>query len=948
MRFYPAFWLAVVLLFLLWMDAYLAQVVAHETWSDGATLTLHCESGASGCTRVSSGRRLDKHQQYSADMYWYSGSEKSPVIRLCGSDLHIEQTAQLAQLSSYIEPDTGAACYQLLPLSPEGRVKLHGIPPDLEAGSHIDASEVAAGWLVHFHFIENSEERDGHGIQAKEHDKALSSASNHTGNGFPYAQRRTQLRFRGNVLTAGDEGDPGDFPDTPRRPGYFDYSNTVLLVTPLAITTLSPLVDWLDNLVHNLWRIAFELSVNKDSDAPGAEEPTGYVIQLHTEHGTLVSILTRDDWLSLIQQNGVSAEGILSWFRQNESDIQHVQWLDALQCPLDHREAGGIPFIKPFIEPFIEQLPPPVSVETSVCGSFNIPGIIELGKKKKRESAAVSSSDGEKDGEKGGEKSGTTGALTSAVSTKGSSGGGGASGGGLPPAESEEESFESSAEELNLIRVLESFKGFRMLGHQYLLMALYGVGLLSFDDAVVLEAASKSEQQAKVKELAATIKDTDEKILFLQLIYFHLDSDGFYKTSLPSFMDSIPQVYRKSVQRCFQLNIDFPQDEESALEVLRKVTSVTFLSFSYINALHQAFAAEASFSRNSAYLNRCHSQGIAGYRTLYRDVHFHKFFETYLSPTFLNWLKGGASPWPDPELAIIDSAEMAIAMPGLSRLDSWATFLLEAYGNSALTFHQFKKLVEKSDVERYEAIGRVAATLDERRAARFLLTLVELLRKQHPLLAEKLIKQSGEGVRLCLFSSMRALPLPAETGEGDHWRRAFAASLLHHQNKDSVLSLESCLFSNFVLKKMLSFTCCQNRPLIELKCCMVVSLLSEFSVSYWGGGGVLKAMEQSKNKVGLRAYLNILELLTKSRPSLLGRHPRGEEAESGEAATKQHKSLVECPVCFLDMSTRPTVLCLNCLNAVCLSCGEKLCVNSRAECPMCRKLDLTIPRQFRN
>ena len=214
---------------------------------------------------------------------------------------------------------------------------------------------------------------------------------------------------------------------------------------------------------------------------------------------------------------------------------------------------------------------------------------------------------------------------------------------------------------------------------------------------------------------------------------------------IPDFMGSIPEPYREVVRQDFRLESGISGDEESALEILRRVTAVALSGDSYTSALKLEFTTANTGDDISRILMRCHSQGVEGYRRLYRDTVFRRFYDTFLSPACLDWLQGGLPPWPEPEEAIIQSAAQAMNMAGLSRLDSWGTFVLEAYGNSALTFHQFQRLVELPDEQRYEELRRVSATLDTRRDSRFLLTLSQTLKKQHPLLAERLIRQASDG-----------------------------------------------------------------------------------------------------------------------------------------------------------------------------------------------------------
>ena len=870
MRSCPAFGLACFFLILGIMGTRLIQAASLTAWNDESSLTFHYEAETGRHTRISSGQQPDRHQQSSANLYWYSESDKAPTITLCGNDLHIEQVAQnelVVLISSYIQSNT--ICYQLLPFKPEGHVKLHGIPSDWGTGSYIDASEVEADCLVHFHFVTDDKALERQVIEETPQSKSVSAASNYSRVGLPDIQPGTQPRYLDNILMAGDGGDSGDFPDHPRRPGYFDHSNAALLVSLLGINTLPPFSEWLGNLTHHLWRVVFGQNVEKGFDNPVVDVP--------------------------------------------------------------------------FIYSFLEQLSLPVSVETSVCDGSTVPGILELGKSKGQGQGGSSGEASSSNGEKKETKSSATVAGMGSVTIQNSGGNGGA-GGEQSPIGGKSAAFNSVTEELNLVEILASMSGFNWLQHNSILMALYGVGFLGFSEAVVLEQGGKTARIAKIKERAATIKDTSEKILFLQLIYYHMKSSLFNIGYLPGFMKSIPQAYHERVKQPFQLNIPFPQDEEAALEALRKLTSMAFLNGLMIDRLQMLFVGEVRDGNILKYLTICHSQGIAGYRKLYRVQYFRELYETHLPSCFIDCLQWNTSPWPEPEWLIIDSAAMAMAMPGLSTLDSWGTFLLEAYGNSAITLHQFKRLVALPDINRYEALQEVTATLDKRRAARFLWTLNRVLRKQHPKLAERFYQQVSEGVRSILDSDIEALPLPEETGEGDHWRRAFAASLSHYLNENSMKLLNKNLIINKVVDPEVEVYL--NQPLIEIKCSQVLDLLWEFPIgSSCHDMGVMRAIS---NPVGLRTYQSVLASLAANRLSLLSRRQKEPQAESGKSAAKKSKLSVPCPICREDMSTCGTVSCKKCENGMCLTCGEKLCKEEQGLCPYCKKNKLSIPRQFQN
>ena len=922
----------------------LVFAVDHTGENEAGTLTLRYDPGTGRYTKVSSGQLSVDQQTLSADLYWRSESESVPTIGFCGAErLRIAEDESMV-VARLLPGEQGEACYQLQFLQPEGRITLHDLDADWQQYSFIDTSEAVPGWMVHFRLSPDSVAPGAFPDNTHSGNQYAFRASNDSAPWLPPAQPR----FRSSLLVSGDGGDRGDFPDKPYRPGFPDAQESLLQVFPVIGNEQLPSVDWSwRKLFSNLWWLTYGSVAERHFDEMASDESTGYAIQVQTCHGKKTSILTRDEWRALVRQGGVTAEGIMAFLDQKEQNRwQHDQWYEELQDRLENQERDEEEIFSAGseIHTLLEQLTAPVTVDVSLCGDFQVPGIIQLGGGGKESGKQTRDGEGAS-GSKGSRQTTAPCASIGSVSTKGS-GGGGAPGGEKTPPEAESTELVSSAEELNLARILESFRGFDLLSHGRLLMAFYGQGLLSFDTAVVLVMARESDQKTKVKELAAAITDINEKILFLQLTYFHLNSEGYYREYLTDFIESIPQAYRKAVQQHFKLNIPFPQDEEAALEALRRVTSVAFPNYSYIKALKRSFAVEVQSSSDSAHLNQCHSQGIAGYRLLYRTAEFRKFFETHLPPAFIDWLKGGASPWPEPELSIIGSAEMAMAMPGLSRLDSWDTFLLEAYGNSALTFHQFKALVELPGIKRYEALRQVAATLDMRRAARFLLSLVELLRKQHPLLAEQLTRQADEGVRSILTSSMGVLPLPEETGEGDHWRRAFAASLSHYHDLDSVLTLENCLISNFVVE---SAGLDLNKKLIERKCQLVVRLLSEFSTSRnHPGRGIKRALEGAGNSQGLRIYLNMLESLARGRPSLLRQRPVESAGGDSQPIAKIKTPSVDCPVCLEDMSACPSVLCRVCENVLCLECGKRLCKERRGECPQCRKTELVIPRQFRH
>lgn len=898
----------------------------HSGKNEGHALLLRYEAETGRSIRLSSGPQLNHRRQYSADLYWQSGSGTEPVMVLCGNELRIEQDEPVAlTLTRYNEQsESGEACYQLQLFQPGGHALLHGITSYQETGNPVDTSGMVADWQFFFNFLAAPEKPEKLSVNDFSAGQQVTT-DNHT---IPWLPNDLP-RLRNHVLIPGG-ADSGDSPDNPRRPGRpFFYTQDTLLVLPVAGKAL---VDWLTLLASDFWRLAFAARHPSDSSA---QDPVGYVIHIYTCDGNQARFITRDEWQEMIRQNGLSAEGILTLLNQKDSDgqqsMEQLEALFSLPDPLYSREES--PVASSDINKLLVRLSPPVKVEVSTCSSFQVPGVLQLGGggKGKQTGAAPPAKREKKTG-----KSGTSGTLAG----EGSSGTGEASGGEQPPVDdlSAGPGQGSSEKDLCLVQILQSFPGFLSLTHRNLLMALYGMGFLSFE-----EAAGHRKPMEKMKQLAADITGTEKKVQFLQLIYLHLAHTVRHNFWIKSFMDSIPEPYHKAVQKHISLESSPSQDEESALETLRRTTAAALYGFSYSHTLAQVFTTDETRSDIARALMYCHSMGAEGYRKLYRETDFRQFYGTHLSPVFLGWLQGSPPPWREPELTMINSAEQAMAMKGLSRLDSWGAFLLEAYGNSALTFHQFQGLVELPDEQRYEAFKRVAASLDIRRAARFLWTLNQVLKKQHPVLSEQLIRQAGEEVRSNLTASIEMLPLPEETGEGDHWRRAFAVALKHYTGREALDILSLSCMSEAILE--LGSGPEYGLPNSENKLLLVIRLSSDKAEKDTVFSGGLEQALERNNIQGARTYAHMMEIFASSRPALLGKHTRVQEDMTTEEESDPD---IICAVCLEDMTNCPTVLCTNCENGVCLKCGKTLCKKSYGACPTCREKGLLIPRQLRD
>ena len=246
--------------------------------------------------------------EYSAELYWQSGSGIGPVIVLCGHALRLEQD-EPATLTGVSEPsESGEPCYQLQLLQPKGHILLHGIASYWETGNSIDASAMVADWQVAFNFLAVSE--DAERLSVNDFQPV---ANNHSTPWLPNILPRARNNIR---LTGGGYLD--DSPDNPRRPGrpFFDARESLLLVLPV---TGKALLDSLALLASDFWRLAFGAWYPSERSA---EEPAGYVIHIHTCDGSLTRFITRDEWRNLVSENELSASGILALLSQKDSDSQ--------------------------------------------------------------------------------------------------------------------------------------------------------------------------------------------------------------------------------------------------------------------------------------------------------------------------------------------------------------------------------------------------------------------------------------------------------------------------------------------------------------------------------------------------------------------------------------------------------------------------------------------------
>lgn len=867
------------------------------------TIVFNYEAASGQLCKISDTPQVSDVQPVNLTLGWHSASGQLPELTLCNLTI----TREFSELMVIASDPQRAGCYLLKPLSPKGYLTLRGvILPEVFPKHFINLTETLSDWRISVEI------------------EKISSA--------------TQLQFspqqvsgKGWATRVNETGQiPFDIPVTAPKPG----------LNGLGISGgfrhhpfYPPGGPWPGSLSHMIVLVPPML----EHDGGEAGIQPRYLIKIHIQdQDTLYIGLTGQDWQNLLAEGRLSTAGIMAFLRQRISQQQLQQdQRQELEDLLDRQDLDETaPVADKYIQYLLEQLSTPVVLDIMPVSHQHLPEILTLGNVPSKSSSG--SAPAKSAQATGTSSSSSTSSWGSAKKTIRQTVG---SGGQPPPPEDTGLPATSQpAAELDLVEVFRNIQGAIMLNHQKWSMLLHAFGCLSYEELLNLHSNC-----ILVPELLETylprLKDLQGKLIFLQVFYEELQADTAYKEVIKRLFIAVPKEFRKQLTQPISLHIGKPEDSEQALESLLRFLAGTLFQSKWVYWLKGLLKCESALDC----FKQCRANGLEGFRRLYADPVLKRLFDTYLPNAFIQWLQGGAAPWPNPELPRIDEVEHVFNMPGINRLNFWKDLALNAYANSAITFHQFQDLVTSKEGRQFGTVKAIAAMLDSRRANRFLSTLQNLLKVQNPRLMELIKQQSSNELQAVMSRQLELLPMPEDAGEADDWRRALAAALSTTTDVGFLKFFRVSLYSSFIVEN----NCDENSSPIELK----VNLLLEVTPPASERGRIHDLLRRCIRKQPIQdEYDRALAQIRRSDPHFLAvwKSERGTTKRKllEEAGSEEGDVEYPCPVCMESMKNIPTGICFTCRNGICLPCARKICRGHRGRCPACRAENLQIARDF--
>lgn len=879
-------------------------------------LVFNYEAASGQICKISNISRVHYIEPVNLTLSWHSVSGRLPELTLCNLAITHELSASMVLVS---DPQR-SGCYQLKPVSRRGHLNLKGvILPEVLPEHFINLSETQADWRISFE-IEEIPSAIQLQLPLQVLSKEVLSKEVLSRKAWPGKVNETdQMPF--DLFTASEperyrlNNIPGDFRHPPfypsggPGPGSLNY-----------IVILPPMLA---------------------EDTGETQIQARYLIKIHIpDQDTLYIWLTWQDWQNLLTEDRLTAADIMAFLRQRIREQQlHQDQRQELEDLLDPQRTGEtVPEADQYIHYLLEQLGTPVYLDIMPVSHQRLPEILTLGNGSSKSSSRPATTS------TSGQASGTD--SSSLANQQGRKNLPDKKGKGLddqkPP--SDDTGLLTTSEpvtELDLVAVLRACPGVTILDNNKWLMLLYAFGCLSYEE-LLKQHRYYMPVLDLLEQYVPKLENLQDKLGFLQAIYTELKSDLAYIDAMEQLLSAVPVVFHKQLKQPITLSIGIPENSEQAVESLVRLLAGALFQFKWCYHLSGVLNCQTALEC----LQQCRANGIEGFRNLYHCSDFRRLLNTHLPTVFIEWLRGGDSPCLDPALPQIDAPEHIFDMPGISRLNFWEDLALNAYANSAITFHQFQKLVTSSESERFGIMREIAFMLDTRRANRLFSTLQNLLQVQNPRLWEQIQRQSSSPLQAIMGRQLELLPMPPDAGEADAWRRAMAAALVSIKNTSDLVQVEASLFSKYMVEEMNRYSL-SIINLVQIK----IQLLLVTNPPPPDKGLVDNLLPDCFKGTARKVLLNTMAQICWSDPQFLPTreqepvHP-GTKRSGSQTVKEDEDSEHPCPVCFGSMENVPTGICFNCRNGICLPCAKKIRNEYQGSCPVCRAKALQIPRDF--